>query len=101
MLLKLKEIRLIREKTQEEVADAVGCSVSAYSRYESGAREPSLDMLAALADYFDVSADYLLGRKPIESAGLSDYEINLIIASREVPNYVREDVLLFMRMKSI
>lgn len=101
MLLKLREIRLIRKRTQEEVSDAVGCSVSAYSRYESGAREPSLDMLAALADYFDVSADYLLGRKPVESSGLSEYEIELISAVRKVPDYVREDALEFMNMKNI
>ena len=33
-----------------------------YQRYEYGERKPSFDMLIALADYFDVSIDYLVGR---------------------------------------
>ena len=37
-------------------------SQNTISRYETGAREPSNDELIAIADYFDVSIDYLLGR---------------------------------------
>lgn len=40
----------------------LGMSQNTISRYETGAREPSRDDLIAIADYFDVSVDYLLGR---------------------------------------
>ena len=40
----------------------LGMSQNTISRYETGAREPSNDELIAIADYFDVSIDYLLGR---------------------------------------
>ena len=62
MTLKLKEIRTIKGYSQQEVADYLGCTAVSYSRYESGNRSPSLEMLIKLADYFDVTIDYLLGR---------------------------------------
>ena len=59
--------RLILERgkkkvSQEAVAKAIGISWRAYNRYESGERSPKIESLVALADYFGVSADYLLGR---------------------------------------
>jgi len=58
---KLKELRKEKEVSQAEVANAIGVSVSAYSNYEQGLREPSYDILKRLCKFFDVSADYLLG----------------------------------------
>ena len=40
----------------------LGMSQNTISRYETGAREPSREELVAIADYFDVSVDFLLGR---------------------------------------
>jgi len=47
---------------QKTIAENVGLSLRSYQRYEKGEREPSLSVLIALADYFDVSLDYLCGR---------------------------------------
>ena len=58
---RLKEIRKEKYLTQADVAKAIGISVSAYSNYEQGIREPSLEILIALCKFFKVSADYLLG----------------------------------------
>lgn len=58
----LKLLRKNKGVSQTEVADAIGVSQVAYGRYESGQREPSFDMLNALADYFGVSVDAVLGR---------------------------------------
>ena len=60
MNLKLKEIRLIRGMSQQTVADYLHCSAVCYSRYETGNRCPSLDLLIQMADCFDVTVDYLL-----------------------------------------
>ena len=38
-------------------------SVLSYARYEKGEREPDIATLKTLADYFDVSVDYIIGRK--------------------------------------
>jgi len=47
---------------QKDIAISIGVSLRSYQRYESGERKPDSDILEKLADYFDVSADYLLGR---------------------------------------
>ena len=59
---RLKELRTLRNLTQKQVYDAVGMSAIGYQRYELGERKPTYDMLMALADYFDVSLGYLVGR---------------------------------------
>ena len=45
------------------MAEALGVSISAYSRYELNEREPAAPFLVDFADYFGVSTDYLLGRR--------------------------------------
>lgn len=59
---RLREIRISLNLTQKQVYDAVGMSAIGYQRYEYGDREPAFQNLIALADYFDVSLDYLVGR---------------------------------------
>lgn len=59
---RLIELRKLRNVTQKDIADSVGISVLGYQRYEYGTREPAFRVLIALADYFDVSLDYLCGR---------------------------------------
>ena len=64
--MRLKELRTEHRFSQKEVADALSCSVTVYSRYETGAREPSIDTLVRLADFYGVTLDELVGRTPME-----------------------------------
>ena len=60
----IKRIRDLREdhdKTQQEIADALGTSQTMYARYERGANELPLHHLVTLCKYYGVSADYVLG----------------------------------------
>lgn len=59
---RLKYLRTSRNLTQKQIYEAVGMSAIGYQRYEYGEREPAYQKLLALADYFDVSLDYLAGR---------------------------------------
>lgn len=59
---RLKELRIARSLTQKQVYEAIGMSALGYQRYEYGTREPAYQKLIALADYFGVSLDYLVGR---------------------------------------
>ena len=59
--VKLRELREQKGVTQKEVADAIGCTATVYSRYERGEREPDISTLCSLADYFKVSTDALIG----------------------------------------
>lgn len=49
-------------RTQEDVAKAVGVSRAAYSHFENNRNEPDNETLKKLAQYYDVSIDYLLGK---------------------------------------
>lgn len=55
-------LRKSRNLTQKQVYESIGMSALGYQRYEYGDRRPGIDKLIALADYFDVSLDYLVGR---------------------------------------
>lgn len=48
--------------TQKKIADYVMCDQSLYSKYERDEREIPLSLLIKLADYYNVSLDYLVGR---------------------------------------
>lgn len=58
----LKRIRKDKKYTQKQVATAIGTTERNYQDWEYGRNKPGFDSLIALADYFDVSLDYLVGR---------------------------------------
>ena len=60
----VKQIRDLREdhdKTQQEIADYLGTSQTMYARYERGANELPIHHLIKLCQFYNVSADYILG----------------------------------------
>ena len=59
---RLRDLREDHDKTQQDIADILGTSQTMYARYERGANELPLRHLLTLAEYYGVSADYLLGR---------------------------------------
>ncbi len=60
--MRLKELRKERGITQLKLAMDLGLNQNTVSRYETGEREADYKTLISLADYFDVSVDYLLER---------------------------------------
>ncbi|WP_420889751.1 helix-turn-helix domain-containing protein [Enterococcus mediterraneensis] len=65
MKMKYKNIRSIREDndvTQQQMAQLLNVSQNTYSQYETGKIEWTASTLIKVADYFDVSVDYLLDR---------------------------------------
>ena len=59
---RIKKLRKERGLTQEELGKVIGVSKYAVLLYEKGKNHPEAKGLAALADYFQVSIDYLMGR---------------------------------------
>lgn len=59
---RINSLQVSSGKLKKDIAESIGISVMAYYRYETGKREPVASILASLADCFDVSTDYLLGR---------------------------------------
>ncbi|MDE6708342.1 MAG: helix-turn-helix domain-containing protein [Oscillospiraceae bacterium] len=62
----LKELRLEKKLSQQNIANILEVSARAYQKYEYGTAEPTFDTLSRLADFYGVSADYLLGRTTIK-----------------------------------
>ena len=63
-------LRLLRREyglSQQTLADKIGISKSSVNMYERGEREPGLETVAALADFFGADADYLLGKSPYKN----------------------------------
>ncbi len=59
---RIVEIKNAKKLLQKDIAYAIGITVRNYQRYEKNEAQPTLPVLLALADYFDVSLDYLVGR---------------------------------------
>ncbi|MFX3673321.1 MAG: helix-turn-helix domain-containing protein [Paenisporosarcina sp.] len=60
---KLKSLRIKHGRTQQQIADMLGITRQGYGKYENDLGEPDNATLAKLADYFEVTTDYLLGRE--------------------------------------
>ncbi len=58
----IKSLRLDRDLNQQTVANYLGITQQAYANYERGVRQPDPSTLSKLADFFEVTVDYLLGR---------------------------------------
>lgn len=59
---RLEDMRIDRDLSQSDVARILGCQREVYRRYEKGTRTIPVDFLIKLADYYNVSIDYLVGR---------------------------------------
>ena len=62
----LKELRKSRKLNQASLAEALDMSQATITFWENGKRMPDIEMLCKIADYFNVTTDYLLGRTPME-----------------------------------
>ena len=71
--MKLKELRRKKGITQEEVAKENNISNVTYGRYELEKREPDIETLIKLADYYGVTLDYLCEHKTKNNIDLSSF----------------------------
>ena len=64
---RIKDLREDRDLRQSDLAEATGIDQRTISNYETGKTNPDSDALIKLADFFNVSIDYLVGRIPFDS----------------------------------
>lgn len=62
---RMKELRKERKLKQQQLADQFSIKLRTYQGYEYGESYPEVAKLIAIADYFDVSLDYLVGRSDV------------------------------------
>ena len=63
--LRIKELRKERKLKQQELADKFSVKLRTYQGYEYGESYPEVAKLLTIADFFDVSLDYLMGRSDV------------------------------------
>ena len=66
-MLRIKELREEKGLSQLQFAQKVNLTQQAISLYEKGDREPSLEVIKNIADFFEVTTDYLLGKSDIRN----------------------------------
>ncbi|MCD7949739.1 MAG: helix-turn-helix domain-containing protein [Erysipelotrichaceae bacterium] len=76
---RIQTLRKAKGISQEELADKIGVSRQAVSKWESEQSSPDMEKIILLSDYFDITTDYLL--KGIESTNDKEDEINAMIFS--------------------
>ncbi|MGI5978619.1 MAG: helix-turn-helix domain-containing protein [Oscillospiraceae bacterium] len=59
--IRIKELRTDNDYTQEQIANYLGIKQTVYSRYETGKNDMKIEYLVKLANFYGVSADYILG----------------------------------------
>ena len=99
--MNLREIRISRNLKVQEVADYLCCLPSVYSRYESGKREPSRDVLLKLSKLYRVSVDYLIGNKEAVDTSTTTIEAKLIKAVRQADERACSDALTLLELHKI
>ena len=81
---RVSNLRKDCDLTQKELSDKIGMNQSVLNRIEKGTRPLRDDELVAIADFFNVSADYLLGRRSASSDSLSNEQKKLLKGFEEL-----------------
>ena len=96
---RLRQLRMKKKMTQISLSTRTGLSQETISAYERSASKPSVEVLARLADFFDVSTDYLIGRddkeKRIEKYLADSFEMQLISNYRKLERREKEFLVVF------
>ena len=96
----LGSLRRERGLSQRRAAADLGISQALLSHYENDAREPKLDFVVKACGYYDVPADYILGRSSERSdeTALLMKEINDVLTALEGLNLASADIIANLRM---
>lgn len=107
---RLKYLRKEKKLTQNDMAELLGITRQGYAKYESGSGEPDIKAIDKLANFFNVTTDYLLGRSDIKNPekmtneGISnaDYE-KLTAYQKEVVDFIisRENLFFYDQPQKI
>lgn len=117
--MKLRQLKIIRNQnklTQQQVADVLGISRSAYCGYETGRRSPDIDTLVKLSDFYGISVDKFVGKiltkyiyddefveaqpEACYMAQLSKEETDLIINIRLSSDETKKEIFNLARAKT-
>ncbi len=103
---KIKNAREKANMTQQDCADYFEIGLRAWQTYEQGRSEPKYELLVRMADHFNITIDYLLGRETGEPETIDKLvgEFNMSALEKEIldnylslPKDMREDMMEFLQ----
>lgn len=89
----MKELRKDRKLSQTKVAKALKMTQRMYSTYETGDRKPTIDTLMDIANYFNVTLDYLTGNETKRLEPLTEEERKMLKNYRELNTTYQNNVV--------
>lgn len=102
-MIRFFELRAEKDLSQRDIARIFNVSQATYNNWENGKTQPSIEQLIALARFYDVSVDYLIGNSDdsgiisYRGAQLSDEERQLLQAYRPLPRETKTHFLKLMQ----
>ena len=85
--MKLKELRIKHNLTQQQIAEILKITQFTYSNYENKKTQPDIEILKKLADYYQVSLDYLLDHKiegNVDTSSFSDTKKDCVLLLKKL-----------------
>ena len=85
--MRLKELRKEKNLTQADIGKLINVAPNTYLNYEKELHEPPFDTLCKLADFYNVSLDYLIGRDYKDNVGyLNELQLNALTLLKKLNN---------------
>lgn len=104
MVKNLRNLRLNQGVSQQQLADVIGTTQQSINKYENHSTEPDLDTLIKIADYFQVSVDFLIGHSmnftnqaPAEDWALTREETSLLKDYRQLSREEKDSIRLVLK----
>jgi len=98
---KLIELRKKRNLTHDDLAKFLSVTRQAYSSYETGKHEMNFDALRRIAEFYNVTTDYLLDRSDVTNAPFDDDELNIIRTYRNIDKRGKDTVKSVLYFESL
>ena len=99
---RIRSLRKALDLSQKEVSEKIGCSSKVLSNYVLGKREPDFETIVKLCDFFNVTADYLLGRtdnpKYFKEIVLNSESESLLYYFDKLPEHYKNDVIQYSKL---
>jgi len=89
---RISEIRQQKGLTQADIARYLKVTQQTYSSYETGKRQMNYETLCMLADFYEVSTDYLLGRQDAMPSFLNDDERSVLAQYRIIGEHAKDAI---------
>lgn len=92
----IKELRIERGWTQQDLAEKISAKYQTVGHYETGRREPDIATILRLCEIFGCTADYLLGRSEARTAAVGEDDLATLAALHAAPESIRDAIAVLL-----